>query len=117
MVVPLRHPHLRLQAHFLVSICCLIRNFKNYEVVLCDRCGKLFSDPIVHAVASCDYLEKIRDKFWCDVININPITFSIYLANMSDNELCYCWLSCDSGDFHLDSEEQETFQTLCFRYI
>jgi hypothetical protein len=50
--VALRHPHLRLQAHFLVSICCLIRNFKNYEVVLCDRCGKLFSDPIVHAVAS-----------------------------------------------------------------
>ena len=61
--VALRHPHLRLQAHFLVSICCLIRNFKNYEVVLCDRCGKLFSDPIVHAVASCDYLEKIRDMF------------------------------------------------------
>ena len=115
--VALRHPHLRPQAHFLVSICCLIRNFKNNEVVLCDRCGKLFSDPIVHAVASCDYLEKIRDKFWCDVININPITFSIYLANMSDNELCNCLLSCDSGDFHLDSKEQETFQTLCVRYI
>lgn len=78
--VALRHPHLRSQAHFLVSICCLIRNFKNNEVVLCDRCGKLFSDPIVHAVASCDYLEKIRDTFWCDVININPITFSVYLA-------------------------------------
>ena len=79
-LVALRHSYLRSQAHYFVSICCLIRNFKNNAVVLCDRCGKLFSDPIVHAVASCDYLEEIRDKFWCDVININPITFSVYLA-------------------------------------
>jgi hypothetical protein len=90
---------------------------KKNEVVLCDRCGKLLSDPIVHAVALCDYLEEIRDKVWCDVITINPIAFSTYLANMSHNELCYCLLSCDSGDFHLDSEEQETFQTMCVKYI
>jgi hypothetical protein len=38
--VALSHPHLRKQAHYIVSLCCLIRNTTNN--FLCDKCGKFF---------------------------------------------------------------------------
>ena len=36
---------------------------------------------------SCDYLDENPVIFWCEIININAITFSISVANMSDAEL------------------------------
>ena len=84
--VALRHPYYLKQARYLISLCCLIRT--DTETKLCEKCGKLFTDPCVNAMTSCDYLVDTRDNFWCDIINLNPITFSAYLGCLSDDELC-----------------------------
>ncbi|CAG2193454.1 unnamed protein product [Mytilus edulis] len=115
--IALKHPNLRKQAQYLTSVCCLVRDNDNGQYILCDRCGKMFLDPLVHAIASCDYLDETRDNFWCEIININPITFSIFLANMSDEELFYYLLSCNSDNFPLETDQLETFQAICVRYI
>ncbi|VDI19123.1 Hypothetical predicted protein [Mytilus galloprovincialis] len=115
--IALKHPNLRKQAQYLTSVCCLVRDNDNGQYILCDRCGKMFLDPLVHAIASCDYLDETRDNFWCEIININPITFSIFLANMSDEDLLYYLLSCNSDNFQLETDQLETFQAICVRYI
>ncbi|CAC5368106.1 unnamed protein product [Mytilus coruscus] len=115
--IALKHPNLRKQAHYLISVCCLVRDNGNGQYILCDRCGRMFLDPLVHAIASCDYLDETRDNFLCEIININPITFSIFLANMSDEELFYYLLSCNSDNFPLETDQLETFQAICVRFI
>lgn len=112
----LKYPYLRRQARYLVSTCCLIReNDENYS--LCHRCGKTFYDPMIHAISACDYLDEIRDSFWCEIIDIDPIDFSVFLASLGDRELCYCLLSCRSSDFELEQGQEEIFQQICVRYI
>ncbi len=57
------------------------------DSILCEKCGTLFKDPIVHAVTKCDSTSEARDLFWCDILNINPISFSIHLADLTDDIL------------------------------
>ena len=111
------YPYLRKHAHFLISVCCLIRDDECQMSTLCDRCGKLFADPIVHAISACDFLDDVRDMFWCEFFNINPLSFSVFLGNMSEFELCLYLLSCKSNYFELDSDQEELFQQICVRYI
>jgi hypothetical protein len=85
--VALSHPHLRKQAHYIVSLYCLIRYTTNN--FLCDKCGKFFNDPCIHDTTSCDYLSNIRDKFWTEIISLYPITLSAFLGCKSDDELFY----------------------------
>lgn len=115
--IALKRPNLRKQAHFLISVCCIVKDNDNRQYILCDRCGKMFLDPIVHTISSCDYLDETRENFWCEIINIDPITFSIFLSNMSDEELFYYLLSCNSDNFLLETDQLETFQAICVRYI
>ena len=112
--VALSHPHLRKQAHYIVSLCCLIRNAT--DNFLCDKCGKFFNDPCTHATTSCDYLSDIHDKFWTEIISLDPITFSAFLGCKSDDELCFILLSCDT-DFELDNDNMARFQLLCVTYV
>ena len=93
------YPYLRKHAHFLISVCCLIRDDECQESTLCDRCGRMFADPIVHAISTCDFLDDIRDMFWREIINIYPLTFSVFLGNMSEFEFCLYLLSCNSNNF------------------
>ncbi|CAG2254139.1 unnamed protein product [Mytilus edulis] len=111
--VALRHPLMRRQAHFVTSTCCLIRENLQNNRILCDKCGKLFDDPCTHAILSCDYTVDARDQFWRSVIDINPITFSVHLGNMTDNKLLNCILACDT-DFDLQNEEREQFNFIDF---
>ncbi len=111
-----RHKQYRKHAHFMVSICCLIRKPHNDPEVLCDRCGKFFEDPSIHAICNCDSNNETRDEFWSDVININPIDFNIHLGNMTDLELTWTLLSCHT-DFQLDDDHKETFEIICVKYF
>ena len=99
---------------YIVSLCCLIRNTTNN--FLCDKCGKFFNDPCIHATTSCDYLSNIRDKFWTEIISLDPITFSAFLGCKSDDELCFILLSCDT-DFELDNDNMARFQLLYVTYV
>jgi hypothetical protein len=101
-------------SHDIVSLCCLIRNTTNN--FLCYKCGKFFNNPCIHATTSCDYLSNIRDKFWTDVISLDPITLSVFLGCKSDDELCFILLSCDT-DFELDNDNMARFQLLCVTYV
>ena len=112
--VALNNPHLRKHAHYVVSLCCLI-NDKD-STILCEKCGKMFKDPCIHAITSCDHLSDIRDEFWTEIISINPIMFSVFLGAKNDDELCFTLLSCQT-DFDLDDENMNIFQTLCVSYV
>ncbi|CAC5393982.1 unnamed protein product [Mytilus coruscus] len=113
--VALDFPYLRKQANHIVSLCCLVHN-TNSDIILCDKCGKLFTDPCIHAISSCDYLSDIRDEFWCELLCINPITFSAFLGSLADEDFCYILLSCET-EFELDCEQKKRFQFLCVTYV
>ncbi len=117
LIIASKYPNLKKHAHYLISVCCLIHDITDANCLLCDRCGKTFCDPIVHAVTSCDFADDVRDEFWCEIIDINPIDFSVFLANKNEEELCYYLLSCCSDQFDLEPCELETFQLICLRYI
>ncbi|VDI48447.1 Hypothetical predicted protein [Mytilus galloprovincialis] len=42
--VALKHPNLREQAHYLISVCCLVTDTAIEQYILCERCGKMFLD-------------------------------------------------------------------------
>ena len=86
------------------------------DPILCEKCGTLFKDPIVHAVTKCDSTSEARDSFWCDILNINPISFSIHLADLTDDTLVIRLLSCEP-DFNLEPEECDIFRLICVKYI
>ncbi|CAG2233240.1 unnamed protein product [Mytilus edulis] len=113
--VALDFPYLRKQANYIVSLCCLVHN-TNSDSILCDKCGKLFTDPCIHAISSCDYLSDIRDEFWCELLCLNPITFSAFLGSLDDEDFCYILLSCET-EFELDCEQKKRFQFLCVKYV
>ncbi|CAG2187884.1 unnamed protein product [Mytilus edulis] len=113
--VALDFPYLRKQANYIVSLCCLVHN-TNSDSILCDKCGKLFTDPCIHAISSCDYLSDIRDEFWCELLCLNPITFSAFLGSLNDEDFCYILLSCET-EFELDCEQKKRFQFLCVKYV
>ncbi|CAG2206950.1 unnamed protein product [Mytilus edulis] len=109
--VVLDFPYLRKQANYIVSLCCSVHN-TNSDIILCDKCGKHFSDPCIQEISSCDYLSNIRDEFWCELLCIKPINFSAFLGSLADEEFCYLLLSGET-EFDLNCEQKKLFKFLC----
>ena len=51
---------------------------------------------IEHLLVSCDRTRDKRDDFWQDIINIDPIDFSVYMDNLSSTDIICTVLSCDT---------------------
>ncbi|CAC5363156.1 unnamed protein product [Mytilus coruscus] len=68
-------PELRVSAKYVIDLCSVVRY--EDEHLLCDKCGKFFLNIVEHVLVSCDFTQDERDDLWQDIINVNPIQFSV----------------------------------------
>ena len=108
------NPHLRESAKYVVDLCALIRT--EQSALLCDKCGQFFTNIVEHILCSCDTVLNLRDKLWEDIININPIEFSVYLDSLPSDELTQTLLSCDTV-YDLDDDDRKYFSKICVTYV
>ena len=47
----------------------------------------MYEDVYTHIVLQCDYTEQMRDRLWCQILNISDVRFSVYLHTNSDFNL------------------------------
>ena len=71
---------------------------------------------IEHLLVSCDRTRDKRDDFWQDIINIDPIDFSVYMDNLSSTDIICTVLSCDTT-YELDQDELLFFSKICVHYV
>jgi len=108
------NPAYRASANFLVKCCAVIRDMPDVNT-LCERCGNMYSDPITHAMARCDYLQDSREEMWLELINVGPIEFSAYLHSLSSEDFTICVLSCRPY-FTLETADTKLFAEIAVRY-
>ena len=104
----------RSDAKYVVELCSMVR-YDNRQL-LCDKCGKLYQNIIEHLLVSCDRTRDKRDDFWQDIINIDPIDFSVYMDNLSSIDFICTVLSCDTT-YELDQDELLLFSKMCLHYV
>jgi hypothetical protein len=51
---------------------------------------------IEHILFSCDFIVELREDLWRDIININPIDFSVYMDSLTSLKFTAELLSCDT---------------------
>ena len=114
----MKHSCLTTQCRFVISLCALVKPSHDTPRNLCHQCGYFYDDPIIHIISSCSSINSTRDKFWCDIINIGPIDFSVTLHGMDNTTQALTILSCDSDRFfELSHDESECFAINCVQYI
>ena len=57
------------------------------DVTLCEFCGTLFADCLLHRVATCCEFDCEREKFWGFITDNFPIDVPVGLHNLPDDEL------------------------------
>ena len=67
-------------------------------------------------IVNCDFVTNNRDDFWRDIINVNPIEFSIYMDSLSAAEFTATVLSCDTS-FDLEVDELLYFSKCCIYHV
>ena len=60
--------------------------------LLCEYCGAVFTDPIVHHIAFCPEHQVERDRFWDFLTDKCPLELSVILHNMEEDLLVSCLL-------------------------
>ena len=112
------NPYLKVQAQFVVSLCSLMVPEPLESELLCEKCGIIYSNPIVHIMTQCSSVLEIRDLLWMELINIGAIEFSVTLHQMDDTQLTLTLLSCNSDTcFELSKEDSNNFTVICLKYI
>ncbi|CAG2253602.1 MIZ1 [Mytilus edulis] len=99
-------PELRVSAKYVIDLCSIVRY--EDEHLLCDKCGKFFLNIVEHLLVSCDFIQDKRDDLWQDIININPIQFSVFMDSLSAHEFTTTILSCNTS-YKLENEELTFF--------
>ena len=51
-----------------------------------------------------------------NIIDTNPIEFSMYMGNLDDSSFVYHILSCRTG-YELDQENLDTFAKMCIEFL
>ena len=54
------------------------------EKLLCEYCGKMFSDELQHLACSCDKMQDLQDQFWQRLIDEFDINISVYMFAVDD---------------------------------
>ncbi|CAG2245958.1 unnamed protein product [Mytilus edulis] len=98
-IIAKRYPDLRVASKYIIDLCAIVRI--EAEQLLCEKCGKLFTNVLEHILCSCDFVLDYRNEMWRDIININPIQFSVYMDSLSSLEFTATILSCDTIYVHL----------------
>jgi len=107
-------PEFRSDAKYVVDLCSIVR-YDNRQL-LCDKCGILYQNIIEHLLVSCDRTRDKRDEFWQDIINIDPIDFSVHMDNLSSTDFICTVLSCDTT-YELDQDELLFFAKSCVHHV
>ncbi|CAG2214579.1 unnamed protein product [Mytilus edulis] len=107
-------PELRVSAKYVIDLCSIVRY--EDEHLLCDKCGKFFLNIVEHLLVSCDFIQDKRDDLWEDIININPIQFSVYMDSLSAHEFTTTILSCNTS-YELENDELTFFSKTCVRHV
>ncbi|CAC5368390.1 unnamed protein product [Mytilus coruscus] len=114
-IIAKRYPDLRVASKYIIDLCAVVRI--EVEQLLCEKCGKLFSNVLEHILYSCDFVLDYRNEMWRDIININPIWFSVYMDSLSSLEFTATLLSCDTK-YELDGDEFSiVFSKLCVQNV
>ena len=87
-------PELRVTAKYVIGLCAIVRI--EDEKLLCDKCGMFYFNIIEHILFSCDFIVELREDLWRDIININPIDFSVYMDSLTSLKFTAELLSCDT---------------------
>ncbi|CAG2211335.1 unnamed protein product [Mytilus edulis] len=107
-------PELRVSAKYVIDLCSIVRY--EDEHLLCDKCGKFFLNIVEHLLVSCDFIQDKRDDLWQDIININPIQFSVFMDSLSAHEFTTTILSCNTS-YELENDELTFFSKTCVQKI
>lgn len=107
-------PELLPAAKYVVNLCALVEPLSSE--MLCEKCGRFFTEVVTHILTVCTYTLETREDFWRDVISLEPIEFSVFLDSLTPETLCLTLLSC-STDFDLDDENSLAFSKICLDFI
>ena len=77
-------PELRVAAKYEIDLCAIVRI--EDEKLLCDKCGMFYFNIIEHILFSCDFIVELREDLWRDIVNINPLHFSVYMDSLTSLE-------------------------------
>ncbi|VDI56079.1 Hypothetical predicted protein [Mytilus galloprovincialis] len=103
------NPNFREGAKYIVDLCSVIRTEES--PLLCDKSGQFVYNVIKHVMCMYDRLSDLRAKLWEDLIDINPIVFSVYLDNLTSSTFTATLLSCYT-EYDLDNYNSITIQEL-----
>ena len=57
------------------------------ETLLCEFCGRIFNDYVLHYALQCPHTELQRNAFWDKICNYFDVELSAYLYNLDDTDL------------------------------
>ncbi len=85
------------------------------DIQLCCYCGKFYRDIYVHLALECNKCHDDREYMWSEITDKLPVEFSVYLNNLSDDEL-YCHMLGQQID-NCTREDANQFLTLSIEYL
>ncbi|PJE77673.1 hypothetical protein CI610_03398 [invertebrate metagenome] len=91
----------------IVKLCVEMRDDEN--VFLCQYCGLIYNDVILHSVLECSHTESLRDQLWCVLCTIKDVDFVCYLNTLSNYHLLHVLLG-GIVNYDLSSYELEDFR-------
>ena len=111
-------PHsLRLFRH-LICVLTSPDTLVSSSLVLCEHCGALFRDYLVHYVAVCPKFNEQRDQFWNFVTNNFSVQLSAGLFNLEDDQLVNILLGAPCHIAELaDPDIHTIFHYRCARWV
>ena len=89
--------------------CSAVRN-------LCHRCGYFYDDVTTHIILNCSFTEMMRDEFWCRIINISDINFSVFIHSLNDDELIHGLFSGNPA-YDLSKDDLEEFRIQAVKFL
>ena len=69
---------------FVAKMAVSIDHLTSAHPLLCQLCGFLYTNPIIHALSSCSILLSERDHLWEFICNYCSLHLQAYLKNLDD---------------------------------
>ena len=87
--------------------------------ILCEFCGRMYSDILMHKTMVCDKNVLNREKFWDNIINLFPVELSVFLNNLEDTHQLHILLGAPLTGLNiaLSEEAYGSFLATCVDFI
>ena len=80
-----------------------------HDVILCEYCGILFTDSLLHRVTMCSKFNDVREQFWCFITENFPIELPRHLHSLMDEDLVCVLLGAPLVCPELDISDNELY--------